>query len=188
MNYYGTFHSYTPETAPDGLPPEMIRNVAWLRNEFDEDLYDVRKRLPAGHLFVIAEADGGVRVVHDDPDHVWPANGGALYATPEDVPRDPMILLTKRFDHSTRQIVDAPRPPAPSVSKRQLKLWLVYNGYSADAVSVEIAKLPEPQRTIATIEYEDASSYSPTHPTLIMVAQALGIADIAQAAREAAEL
>lgn len=79
-------------------------------------------------------------------------------------------------------------PPPSSVTKRQLKLWLVYNGYSIDAVEAIINGLPEPQRTIALIEWQDASEYRLDHPTFLMVAQALSIPDIVQAAREAAVL
>jgi hypothetical protein len=79
-----------------------------------------------------------------------------------------------------------PEAPAPAITARQLRLWLVRNGYTLAQVEAVIDGLPEPARTEAKIEWEFASEFQPGHPTLLAVAAALGIADIAQAASEAA--
>lgn len=78
--------------------------------------------------------------------------------------------------------------PVPRPTRRQLRLWLIRNGHSLAAVNAAIDGMPEPARSEAMIEWQDASVFDPEHPTLQAIAAVLGIADIAQAAREAALL
>jgi DNA-binding transcriptional MerR regulator len=62
-------------------------------------------------------------------------------------------------------------PPAPSaVTRRQLRLWLVRNGYTLAQVEALIEALPEPQRTEARIEWQDATQYERGHPLLRQIA------------------
>ena len=64
----------------------------------------------------------------------------------------------------------APEPVPPAITRRQLRLWLVRHGISLSAVEAAIDKLPEPQRTEARIEWEDASVYERDNPLLVRLA------------------
>jgi len=114
MIYYGKFDFYVPETLPEGMPPGLARSVLWLRNDRGEDLYELRKRLPKDHKFVITEDDGSVRVVHTDPDAVFPSEGGHLYAVKADdeaVPLDANSLMETAFDPQEKRCKK--KPPKP---------------------------------------------------------------------------
>jgi hypothetical protein len=63
-----------------------------------------------------------------------------------------------------------PAPPPPAITRRQLRLWLVRHGIPLSAVEAALDELPEPQRTEARIEWEDASVYEPSHPLLAALA------------------
>lgn len=78
--------------------------------------------------------------------------------------------------------------PVPKPTRRQLRLWLVRNGHSLAAVDAAIDAMPEPERSEAMIEWQDASEYDIEHPTVQAIGSALGITDLAQTAREAALL
>lgn len=79
--FYGRFIQYTPNQLPEGMPPEMASRVLWLKNEANEDLYELRHKMPKDHQFITIEDDNRVRVVHSDPHHVWPMNA-RLYSIP----------------------------------------------------------------------------------------------------------
>lgn len=178
MNYFGTFNEYTPDTLPDGMPGEMKSRVLWLRNEFGDDLYEVRKNLPTGHLFITVEADGRIRVVHDDPHHVWPANGGLLYATADVITRDPVVLMTKRVDHATKTIVDRPPAVPKIISDRQFAQGLAVAGIISEqeaedwvgpgvvpaAMLALVGQLPEAERFAARMLLRGATSFERDNP------------------------
>ena len=64
--------------------------------------------------------------------------------------------------------------PAPSaVTRRQLRLWLVRHGFTLAQVEALIDALPEPQRTEARIEWQDATQFERGHPLLRQLAGAL---------------
>jgi len=67
---------------------------------------------------------------------------------------------------------DLPPPPAPpaAVTRRQLRLWLVRSGYTLAQVEALIDALPEPQRTEARIEWQDATLFERGHPLLHQIA------------------
>jgi len=66
-----------------------------------------------------------------------------------------------------------PQPPPAAVTRRQLRLWLVRSGYTLAQVEALIDALPEPQRTEARIEWQDATQYERGHPLLRQLAGAL---------------
>ena len=68
---------------------------------------------------------------------------------------------------------EAPLPAPNAVTRRQLRLWLVRNGYTLAQVEALIEALPEPQRTEARIEWQDATQYERSHPLLRQLAGAL---------------
>ena len=63
-----------------------------------------------------------------------------------------------------------PQPPPAAVTRRQLRLWLVRHGYTLAQVEALIEALPEPQRTEARIEWQDATQYERGHPLLRQLA------------------
>jgi len=82
-----------------------------------------------------------------------------------------------RFD-GTQLIAPAPPPPPPpptpqSITRRQLRLWLVRHGIALEAVEAAIATLPQGQRTEAIIEWMDATQYERDNPLLVQLAGAV---------------
>lgn len=85
---------------------------------------------------------------------------------------------------------DATPVPA-SVTARQIRLWLVRNGYPLDAISQAIAAIPDAvTRDSVAVEWDYAPYIERSHPWLAPLAQALGLdeANVDQAFREAAAL
>jgi hypothetical protein len=110
---------------------------------------------------------------------VWLIPAGAVETPPPEAPEGHFA----RWTGMAWEVVPMPAPPEPEVSKqmpeerapravtrRQLRLWLVRNGIPLSAVEAAIDALPEPQRTEARIEWEDASVYEPTNPLLVALA------------------
>lgn len=68
-------------------------------------------------------------------------------------------------------------PPVASlpITKRQLRLTLVRNGISLSTVEAAISSMPDGlAKEEAQIEWADASTFNRTHPTLLLIATALG--------------
>lgn len=71
--------------------------------------------------------------------------------------------------------------PAPvsvvpgSITRRQARQALVLAGYSLSAVDGVIAALPEPQRTMSRIFWEDSNEFERSNATLNALAPALSI-------------
>jgi DNA-binding transcriptional MerR regulator len=64
-----------------------------------------------------------------------------------------------------------PPPPVPaSITRRQMRLWLVRHGYTLAQVEALIDALPEPQRMEARIEWQDATQFERAHPLLRQLA------------------
>jgi hypothetical protein len=85
-----------------------------------------------------------------------------------------------------------PTPPIPpSVTARQIRLWLVSHGVSLAAVEAAIDGIPDQQqRELVRVEWEYAPYVERSHPTLVPLAAALGMseAQVDAAFREAAIL
>lgn len=66
----------------------------------------------------------------------------------------------------------------PPISKRQLSLALVRNGYSLLVINTTIATMPAGQaRDEAEIEWSAATTFTRLNPTLLAIAAILGISD-----------
>lgn len=74
------------------------------------------------------------------------------------------------------QVADeVPTVPA-SVTARQIRLWLVKNGISLQAVDSAIAAIPDSQiRDLVRVEWEYAPYVERNHPMLVPLAAALGL-------------
>ncbi len=66
----------------------------------------------------------------------------------------------------------------PPITKRQLRLTLVRNGISLEMVEAAIESMPEGlPKEEAKIEWADASTFNRDHPTLLLIASALGLTE-----------
>lgn len=163
MIYYGRFTQYVPETFPEGFPELMRESVVWTRNEAGQDLYDLRKTLPAAHSFVITEDDNSIRVVHTDPHAVFPNDGGHLYAIPGEVERDTTVLMGKLFDPETGTLVDRPPRVPSSISDRQFFQALALRGIitEEDALAaVQTGFVPPPVQAIIDTITDPAEKFA----------------------------
>lgn len=75
------------------------------------------------------------------------------------------------------EFLNPPVPPPP-ITKRQLRLTLVRNGISLSDIEAAIAAMPAGQaKEEAQIEWADASTFNRNHPTLLLIAGALGLTE-----------
>lgn len=86
----------------------------------------------------------------------------------------------------------APPAPVPSITRRQLRLWLLGNGKTDADVRTIIGAIPDAtQRAAAMIEWEDSNTYHRDHPLVAQLAPGIGLATpegVDAAFREAATL
>lgn len=73
-------------------------------------------------------------------------------------------------------VVDLPPPPLPDLTRRQFRLGLLNAGL-LDAVDAAIEALPEPDRSVAKIEYGDGARFVRTDPWIAALADPLGLAE-----------
>lgn len=86
--------------------------------------------------------------------------------------------ISESLPHNDPDVVAFLNPPqpAPPITKRQLRLSLVRNGISLESVDAAINAMPDGlQKAEAQIEWDDASYFSRNHPTLLLIAEALGL-------------
>lgn len=174
IEYFGRFTTYAPETIPGGMPPEMASRVVWLQNDEGEDLYELRKILPAGALYVTVEDDMGVRVVHDDPHHVWPADGGNLYAVSGvEISTDPAIHRTHLFDPATGGLTPRPAEAPSSVTRGQALMALHNAGLLASVRALVAAHDLEEVR----IWFENAGVWYRNNPYVLAIGMELELSE-----------
>lgn len=109
-----------------------------------------------------------------------------LFTVP-DVPENPhrQLINEWEFDQDGNRVNTIPPYVAPEVpevfepiTRRQLRLTLVRNGISLAGVEAAIAAMPEGlPKEEAQIEWADASTFSRNHPTLLLIASALGLTE-----------
>jgi hypothetical protein len=69
-------------------------------------------------------------------------------------------------------IAEPELPPLGPISRRQMRLTLLAHGL-LELVEPAIANLPEPERSAALIEWQDASEYQRDHPLIEQIGGAL---------------
>ncbi len=95
---------------------------------------------------------------------------------------DQWVLLPPRpsenhYWHNGAWILDAPTVPE-SVSARQIRLWLINNGFQLIQVEQAIDSIQDLiTRETVKIEWEYAPYVERNHPMLIPLAQALGLTE-----------
>lgn len=85
--------------------------------------------------------------------------------------------------------ITPPPTPVPSITPRQLRLWLLSRGMLAQVPTLIDAML-EPDKTVAQIEWEFATVFDHQHPFMQALGAAVGLTeqDIEAGFREAALL
>jgi len=80
--------------------------------------------------------------------------------------------------------------PVPVIDSRQIRLWLLGKGIVEDQVLKLINGLSDPDKSIASIEWEYADTFLHDHPFVQTLGQSIGLTpeDIEQGFREAAKL
>lgn len=106
---------------------------------------------------------------------------GELWDVPDDMSsRFRQMIAEWEDEGNTISPYVAPELPevfAP-ITKRQLRLTLVRNGISLATVDAAIASMPEGiEKQEAQIEWDDASTFNRIHPTLLLIASALGLTE-----------
>ena len=100
------------------------------------------------------------------------AGAGFTYDSSRDAFIPPRPEGECELDEETCRWISIPR----SVTARQIRLWLVANGISLDAVDDAIAAIPDAtQRRIVWVEWHFAPYVERSHPMLIPLAGALGL-------------
>lgn len=104
-------------------------------------------------------APGGAILVLSGPnvEPGWTWSQGAGFGEPEIEPAAPVLV---------------------PITRRQLRLTLLAHGL-LDQVEPAIAALDEPERSVATIEWQDASEYRRDHPLIAQVGTALELDEAA---------
>lgn len=104
---------------------------------------------------------------------------GSTRTDPEQWWHDPVAREASGFVESEVLPEDLePPPPAvpPTVSARQIRLWLVGHGIGLDAVDAAIDAIPdESQRGVVRIEWEYAPYVERSHPMLVPLGESLGM-------------
>ena len=79
------------------------------------------------------------------------------------------------FSRAGWVLADAPEPEPPtSVTRRQMHRWLIKAGVSLDGIRAKLSAMPEPDRSLALIDFE-AATYEQTNPLLQSLAAQMGI-------------
>lgn len=143
----------------ENLIPTQVRDLVWVNEE--RSAFSCVVTLEGGVSFP-AKVDRTDKLEHIQ--HVWKeaisgtyGRIGAYVPPKEPTPQE------------KREMMDP-------LSRRQLRLVLLKNGITTQMVDQSIAAMPEGMdKEMALIEWQDASTFYRTNPTLIMVAQTLGI-------------
>jgi len=86
---------------------------------------------------------------------------------------------TEYYESATlEEIAEANKPIVPStITARQLRLQLVLNGFDLNTIDLIIDSLPEPNKSIAKVSWEYATTFEREHQMLALIAQQLGITE-----------
>lgn len=111
---------------------------------------------------------------------------GETWDIPDDMSsRFRQLIAEWEFNEDDERVNTIPPYVAPElpevfapITKRQLRLTLVRNGISLATVDAAIASMPDGiEKQEAQIEWDDASTFNRNHPTLLLIASALGLTE-----------
>ena len=103
----------------------------------------------------------------------WAHNAGPMEVTFLD--SDAASMQELAGNNVTPEPFIEPPPEFPEITRRQIRLWLLSKGISVADVDAEIEKLPEPQRSVAKIEW-DGATFQRNNQFVNMIGPALGFA------------
>ena len=110
--------------------------------------------------------------------HPHPLTIASTWPTLADVPADVVTEEMTAAGFATwlaaQPAIVQPEPSPESVTRRQMHRWLVKNGVSIDGIRTKLNKLPDPDRSLALIDF-DAATYEQGNPLLQSLAAQLGI-------------
>lgn len=116
----------------------------------------------AGEIFGFLEDGTQDQVISDD----------LLPLTPSEVDQ----IMSPQNYMSEDQKAELALKAMPALKRRQFRLTLVMNGYDLKQIESLIDGIEDPiQRTIAQIEWQDATDFERTNPTLLMMADMLSL-------------
>lgn len=135
--------------------------------------------------------DGYLLITDDNVRYTIPPGGDLTDQPPDvidaaDAAWTPEVLDAYRASQPT-----ATASPPRAISARQIRLWLISNGVTLAQVQAAIAAIEDPAARDATaVEWEYAPYVERSHPMLVPLAAALGLAsaDVDRAFAEAASL
>lgn len=79
---------------------------------------------------------------------------------------------------TAQEIADDLKSELPdSVTRKQLKLQLTLSGFNMSTIDTAINSLPEPNKSIALISWNDSSEFDRNNPLLQALASMLGLTD-----------
>lgn len=86
---------------------------------------------------------------------------------------------TEWIENATaEEIAEVNKPIVPNViTSRQLRLQLVLSGFDLNNINLIIDSLPEPNKSIAKVSWEYATTFEREHQMLGLIAQQLGITE-----------
>lgn len=106
---------------------------------------------------------------------------GSTRTDPDQWASDPIAVAAAGFVVTERTPEDdiEPTPPPPAtVSARQIRLWLIRQGVNLAQVDAAIGAIPDQlERDSVRVEWEYAPYVERTHPMLLPLAAALGLAE-----------
>jgi hypothetical protein len=83
------------------------------------------------------------------------------------------VMITPRLNSENEPVL-----PEPRISARQVRLWLIQNGISLQAVTDAINTIEDPVlRDSVAVEWEYAPYIERSHPMLVPLAQNLGLTE-----------
>jgi hypothetical protein len=83
-----------------------------------------------------------------------------------------------RWDAATSQLVrdSLPEKLVPTLTARQLRLWLIGAGMTLESIDGQINAIPDAKaQAEARVEWEYATSYHHDHPLVVQIGTALGL-------------
>lgn len=122
----------------------------------------------------------------------WSGNSGIkFYPYVEQRPEIPensvLVGPTYTIDHENHRVIGTfavqqitPRVPTipRSVSARQIRMWLIKNGYSLSQIESKIDTIEDTlQRDLVRVEWQYAPYIERSHPWLVPLAESLGLSE-----------
>ncbi len=179
MINHGIWETYIPQEAPLGAPNNAIYWTDGSRDwyEFSRENWSVVAGVDASGTTKVSIFNGFVSCVATDVTRMALFGKFLLLELEEgeDTPE-----LGWKFEGGQFVKPTSPEPDASTIpiTRRQLRLTLVRHGIPLASIEAAISAMPDGlPKEEAQIEWADASTFNRTHPTLLLIASALGLTE-----------